>query len=155
MTPEHDAALPERESFERWASTQRMDLRKDDVLACYLDSYTGSAWTGWCAAIAQHRAQESEALRDVAAERRRQVEAEGWTPEHDDEHDGGELALAGGTYALLSASRDGWRVDDHWPWDLAWLKKSDPRRMLVKAGALILAEIERLDRATPHTKDAT
>jgi hypothetical protein len=33
-----------------------------------------------------------------------------------------------------------------WPQDWEF-KPADPRRMLVKAGALILAEIERLDRA--------
>ncbi len=34
------------------------------------------------------------ASRDMLAERRRQVEAEGWTSEHDDEHDAGEMARA-------------------------------------------------------------
>jgi hypothetical protein len=37
---------------------------------------------------------------DVLAERQRQISEEGWTPEHDDQHDGGEMAAAAGTYAL-------------------------------------------------------
>ena len=30
-------------------------------------------------------------LEEIAAERRRQIEQEGWTPEHDDQHRGGTL----------------------------------------------------------------
>ena len=103
------------------------------------------------------------ALQDVAAERRRQVEAEGWTPEHDDEHCYGEIARGAATYALLAAANESshaaipkWLKDKAaavWPWDSEWLKPSDTRRNLVKAGALILAEIERLDRATPAPGD--
>lgn len=36
-----------------------------------------------------------------------------------------------------------------WPWGSSWWKPKDPRRDLVRAGALILAEIERIDRASP------
>jgi hypothetical protein len=39
------------------------------------------------------------AVTDVMAERRRQVEQEGWTPGHDDTHDDGSLALAAVCYA--------------------------------------------------------
>lgn len=89
------------------------------------------------------------AARDVLAERRRQISAEGWTPEHDDAHDKGEMAQAAGCYALNAA---GWKTEalrGCWPlsWRAAWFKPANPRRDLVKAAALILAEIERLDRA--------
>ncbi|HDS6869012.1 TPA: hypothetical protein RRZ55_005052 [Klebsiella pneumoniae] len=90
------------------------------------------------------------AAADVLAERKRQVTTEGWTPEHDDQHVNFEMAIAGGLYAISA-------VDSHhklrnsapsaWPWDRKWWKPDGPRRDLVKAGALILAEIERLDRA--------
>ncbi|HCM7855483.1 TPA: ead/Ea22-like family protein [Klebsiella pneumoniae] len=90
------------------------------------------------------------AAADVLAERKRQVTTEGWTPEHDDQHVNFEMAIAGGLYAISA-------VDSHhklrnsapsaWPWDRKWWKTDGPRRDLVKAGALILAEIERLDRA--------
>lgn len=96
---------------------------------------------------------------DVQEERQRQQLAEGWTPEHDDQHDAGELAGAGAAYAIAAADLlhplsqgDGdYRTQPppSWPGDWAaehW-KAGEPRRMLVKAGALILAEIERLDRA--------
>ena len=88
----------------------------------------------------------SQAVLDVAAERRRQIEAEGWTPEHDDEHSVGELAKAAACYALVSAGFNPDATITVWPWHRLWWKPSDKRRNLVKAGALILAEIERLDR---------
>lgn len=94
---------------------------------------------------------DGAALGDIASERQRQIEGEGWTPEHDgDEHQGGELGRAAISYILGVAyiqepkrSTSGWP----WPWSLKWWKPSDKRRNLVKAGALIVAEIERLDRA--------
>lgn len=93
----------------------------------------------------------SQAVLDVAEERRRQIEAEGWTPEHDDEHEGRDMARAAACYALHAAGYPDVDVAvlRFWPWlDTRW-KPSTPRRNLVKAGALILAEIERLDRAAP------
>lgn len=90
------------------------------------------------------------ALQDIAAERQRQTEVEGWDSTHDDHYVDGALALAAASYAFSSAHRRGRRgfasVPDIWPWHKAWWKPAEPRRDLVKAGALIVAEIERLDR---------
>ena len=98
----------------------------------------------------------------IAWERLRQQTAEGWTPEHDDiEHQAGELASAAVAYALAPGSAQRMepngdpRVPDAWPWDPEWWKPKwtpaasrDGRiRELVKAGALIAAEIDRLQRA--------
>lgn len=93
-----------------------------------------------------------QAWLDVQAERRRQITAEGWTPEHDDAHSHGEMARAAACYALAgsSAPNDGTAallVSLAWPWDEQWWKPTSTRRDLVKACALALAEIERLDRA--------
>ncbi|MGU2655628.1 hypothetical protein ACVFMH_16750 [Pseudomonas aeruginosa] len=93
-----------------------------------------------------------QAWLDVQAERRRQVTAEGWTPEHDDAHSHGQIARAAACYALAgsSAPNDGTAallVSLAWPWDEQWWKPTSARRDLVKACALGLAEIERLDRA--------
>ncbi|HBP6211045.1 TPA: hypothetical protein L6A00_05240 [Pseudomonas aeruginosa] len=92
-----------------------------------------------------------QAWHDVQAERRRQIEAEGWTPEHDDAHSHGQMARAAACYALAgsSAPNDGTAallVSLAWPWDEQWWKPSTARRDMVKACALGLAEIERLDR---------
>ncbi|MZY38002.1 hypothetical protein GUL11_26350 [Pseudomonas aeruginosa] len=98
--------------------------------------------------------QMPQAWLDVQAERRRQITAEGWTPEHDDEHSHGQIARAAACYALAgsSAPNDGTAallVSLAWPWDEQWWKPSTARRDMVKACALGLAEIERLDRAAP------
>lgn len=95
---------------------------------------------------------EAKALADVATERKRQISAEGWSPEHDDEHNDGSLAKAAACYAVgyrihASNGEDGLRPA--WLWPRGWeFNPDDRRRELVKAGALIVAEIERLDRAS-------
>jgi hypothetical protein len=85
----------------------------------------------------------------IAAERRRQVEAEGWTPEHDAQHAAGELARAAACYALPQRERTtspGLPFPRGWPWGVrAWKPEPGDRvRELVKAGGLIAAEIDRL-----------
>lgn len=99
----------------------------------------------------------SQTTTDVLTERRRQVEAEGWTPEHDDEHGHGQMARAAACYALSGSCPPGdvtaaMLVDLAWPWPAPWWKPTTSRRDLVKAAALILAEIERLDRADLASK---
>ena len=86
------------------------------------------------------------ALLDVISERQRQRAVEGWTSEHDDAYQNSELADAAACYAIY-AHNQGLSTPAHWPWAPDWWKQSGPRRDLVKAGALILAEIERIDRA--------
>lgn len=82
----------------------------------------------------------------IAAERRRQIETEGWTPEHDDRHEHGELAIAAACYALHGIYPSSLPV---WPWAKKWDKRSKHGRVrrLEIAGALIAAEIDRLERA--------
>jgi len=92
----------------------------------------------------------------IAAERQRQVRSEGWTPEHDDQHIAGELALAAASYAQppgIRAARN-WQETGrmsgppttwpgrHWEWNPSGNRIDE----LVKAGALIAAEIDRLRR---------
>ena len=94
-----------------------------------------------------HKAEDapSDAARDVLAERQRQISAEGWTPEHDDEHDGHEMAHAAACYAYPELTAlVGVKT---WPWAAEWFKVRDHRSNYVRAAALLLAEIERLDRA--------
>lgn len=86
------------------------------------------------------------AARDVLAERQRQVTVEGWTTDHDDHHDGGEIAQAAAAYCEHAVNQ-GATVPGFWPWHEAGWKPRSPREDLVRAGALILAEIERIDRA--------
>lgn len=97
----------------------------------------------------------SPAARDVLLERIRQVEEEGWTPEHDDEHHAGEMAAAAGCYALFAHVHPNAAglCPGEWPWNAEWWKPTDYRGTLVKAGALIIAELERLDRAAEAEGD--
>jgi hypothetical protein len=92
-------------------------------------------------------------IQRIVDERARQIAKEGWTPEHDDEHVEGELALVGALYATPE-------FEDKWPstWCKDWDKRILPEyrnsllptaariRELEKAGALIAAEIDRLMR---------
>ena len=103
----------------------------------------------------------------IREERERQVQQEGWTEEHDKQHEGGELALAACCYASpvqLFILRGRHSYIDPWPdwWDDCWDKRyrnlddelipntelpTNLRvRNLVKAAALIAAEIDRLQR---------
>lgn len=108
-------------------------------------------------------------LQLIAAERERQIDAEHYDARHDDEHNGHELALAAACYAAPeaiyvseSALPHYATFTDAWPWDPkddkrirdgleAVLDADDLRadtriRQLAKAGALIAAEIDRLQR---------
>jgi hypothetical protein len=107
--------------------------------------------------LAVDAASTSTAIDALVTERARQINREGWTPEHDDQHADGALALAAACYAASGAGR---KIEqspwwDVWPWDLSDYKPGDPRRDLVRAGALIVAEIERLDRKSPSRVNAT
>jgi hypothetical protein len=78
----------------------------------------------------------------VMAERQRQITHEGWSHDHDDKHEPGDLARAGASYAM---SRRAGALED-WPWSIEWWKPTDFRRDLVKGCALIVAEGEKFDR---------
>ena len=83
----------------------------------------------------------SVAAADVIAERARQVAFPGYAHEHDDVHVNGEIARVAADYAMPGQYPVG---------GVGWVfnKSNLPRRLqLLKAGAMILAEIERLDRA--------
>jgi len=100
---------------------------------------------------------------EIASERQRQIEVEGWTPEHDDGHSDGQLAIAASIYAMFAADaashdqalrlfQDN-AYPDNWPWHAEWFKPKDRRHDLIRAAALIVAEIERLDRKTSDQRN--
>ncbi len=98
----------------------------------------------------------------VAEERQRQIAREGFDAKHDAEHDSCELVDAALCYAAVASAEvrgstaEEWPASMfngfndsliEWPWEDEWWKPSDdPIRNLVKAGALIAAEIDRLQR---------
>jgi hypothetical protein len=83
----------------------------------------------------------------IAAERQRQMNVEGYTQDHDDGHTDGELAAAAESYlfALRHRTPLDWSVPP-WPFGEP-MKRTSPIRNLVKAGALVAAEIDRRVRA--------
>jgi len=91
----------------------------------------------------------------IEQERQRQTTVEGFDSDHDDTHNSGELVNAAACYAALAQAQavGGPDAVPHpailtlWPWDKEWWKPSqDPVRNLVKAAALLAAEIDRLQR---------
>lgn len=86
----------------------------------------------------------------IADERRRQIEVEGWTPQHDDQWTRFELSRAASCYLHASESA---LITRFWPFDWKWWKPSyDKISNLIKAGALIAAEIDRLQRKDEEIK---
>lgn len=110
----------------------------------------------------------------IARERERQMrsvleDGEGYKSSHDDKHDKREIACAAHAYLDHYTSRawvfendldmpgvaDGPKTyrseppPDSWPWDNSYWNPQEPLRDLVKAGALIAAEIDRLIRNKP------
>jgi hypothetical protein len=125
----------------------------DDYLAKAVFNLPPMAQRFARAALAQPAEPVTAAACDVLAERARQIGAEGWTAAHDDKYASRELSRAAACYALHTEPVG--NVGDYlrfWPWPADWWKPTNYRRNLVKAGALILAEIERTDRAERITK---
>lgn len=106
----------------------------------------------------------SEAEFDVLRERRRQVVNEGFDAAHDDAHGDGALTKAALCYGIHATVRMQLEAGNHpaqeidaiagaaklppsWPWARQWWKPGTTRACLVKAVALLIAEIERVDRA--------
>lgn len=96
----------------------------------------------------------SKAEYDVLAERSRQVLEEGWDAAHDDSHGEGNMAVAAACYALVGTGADHYlsrgvaaTLWGYTGWAEGWFKPKTIRRNLVRAAALMIAEIERIDRA--------
>lgn len=104
----------------------------------------------------------------IAEERERQVSQERWTAEHDDRHKENQLLNAAGCYIQHVIGR-GWLLGSplldalshikngkslyrkeprprDWPWAKRWWKPKGKIEDLVRAGALIAAEIDRIQR---------
>ncbi len=101
--------------------------------------------------------------KEILSERLRQIGEEEFSAERDDKYFNEELSMAAACYALTDEARDcivsvenlclkqyekGLLKEFIWPFKKEWWKPSpdNRRRELIKAAALIIAEIERLDR---------
>ena len=107
-----------------------------------------------------------QALFEVGMERERQHDR--WGDAHDDEHEDGSLAVAAVCYVEnepIFVKRQGATYvtfQDPWPWDggdprchrsnVPTYGHREYRRSLIQAAALLVAEVERLDRARGRAK---
>ncbi|WP_339025754.1 hypothetical protein [Leclercia pneumoniae] len=157
MTKERDALAAEnaglkaaaKETLAHWAAAEpgEMEPMMDKCMPSLRVAYCETPATD--SFLAEVRAQGvkslSNAAQSVISERQRQQSVEGWTPEHDDQYSKSQLLWASSCYVLNTIQPFN-RIPLDWPWAPEWWKPTNPRRDLVKAGALILAEIERIDR---------
>ena len=140
--------------------------REHCAVAAHIGQYLRTEIMSW--SVEPHESVTSE----IARERERQIEAEGWTREHDGQHTKHEIAKAAACYAYAAALPDDmreillsltpadvmhrWRelptIGRMWPWNWEWWKPKSRRRDLVRAAALIVAEIERLDRIAQRSE---
>ena len=121
--------------------------RLNDEPVAWLDGKAGCVALEALSAVEPFVLTAIPAIDDVIAERLRQVEQEGYSTAHDDEHTGCDLTKAAGAYALYADSYPNpGEPPPIWPWAPEAWKPKDYRRDLVRAAALLLAEIERMDR---------
>ncbi len=87
-------------------------------------------------------------IEEIAAERERQKAVECWSDVQDDQYHDQELSRAAASYACPEylGSREEDLCPAPWPWLKKWWKPTTRRRNLIKAAALLVAEIERIDR---------
>lgn len=93
------------------------------------------------------------AMADVIDERKRQVIKEGFDTAHDDAYTDNELVRASACFSLYAAGFSKDTLSHLWPrsWSLEWFKDATPRRLLVKAAAPLIAQIEKIDREAGKT----
>lgn len=92
----------------------------------------------------------SKGAKLIAEERRRQVEEEGWDAKHDAQHSPGDLSYVARCYTSVYI-HENTPLPEGWPWNVEYWKPSDDKiKNLVRAGALIAAEIDLLLRRKKH-----
>ena len=85
----------------------------------------------------------------ITEERLRQINEEGWTLQHDDMWANNQLVGAAVCYLMwkiVGSDMFNKTYDYLWKWDNKWWKPKERIHNLVVAGALIAAEIDRIQR---------
>lgn len=126
-------ATAERQRLANMASEGDWDAVRELMNAAHADAIANPDDAVWSDRVvaAQHAllatltarraaAMEGGGAGLIATERRRQVDAEGWTAEHDDAHRNGEMARAAAVYAWGEVRPV--FVKKAWPWSPEWFK---------------------------------
>ena len=128
--------------------------------------YDKELWGDKAASYKPKNAPSQRGIFLIAQERARQIEVEGYTPENDARLADGQLAIAAACYALADLPTKVWKrkklskggiaFEDGWPLnpEVDKREKGDRLKNLIKAGALIAAEIDRIKRQEETTKAA-
>lgn len=100
---------------------------------------------------AQRKDSDLAGIEIISEERQRHFSVEGWTIEDDQKYTNGQLVDAAICYAMEPEDRKIFKEFflRFWPWSKAWWKPTPDNRIkeLAKAGALIAAEIDRLQNS--------
>ncbi|WP_329767347.1 hypothetical protein [Stenotrophomonas maltophilia] len=116
--------------------------------------HDGNGWRPLYAAPPAQAVDLGTGIKAIASERERQLCIEGFSRDSDEQYREGELARAATAYVQLAAmdlqvgSRKHIASQEppfFWPWAQEWWKPVDARRDLVRAGALIAAQIDLID----------
>lgn len=116
--------------------------------------------TDLCTVCLESAEPHAVALLTFGRERARQVSVEGYDEGHDDGYRNGQLGKAAACYAIVASSppdRDAFPAGHPpslWPWDPEHWKPKDPASDLVRAGALLVAELERRLRAEARDRES-
>jgi len=91
---------------------------------------------------------------EIVVERAWQID-EGLTSRQEDALEDGELSGAAGFYAMYAFNKKGSWAPEQWPWGIKDWETKPVRKILITAAALIIAEIERMDRKKCAHKNLT
>lgn len=104
--------------------------------------------------------QTLQAMTKIAIEREKLIMLAGFDSLHDDQQLQSELVMAANSYALNAIASDEERTrfeaaaPPAWPLDVDRWQPGDRKQDLIRAAALLVAEIERLNRLKPESVDA-
>jgi hypothetical protein len=116
----------------KWHVGPSADIAK---VAAGMTTLTGADSTGWTL---------------IVGERSRQITHERKLSSGDDRYAHGELATAAKCYLSMQAEARNNAPPAGWPFERTWWKPKDRASNLRRAGALYLAEADRLDRLGQH-----
>jgi hypothetical protein len=96
-------------------------------------------------------------LDDIRMKRQRQIVIHSHPPEEDDRHADGSVGIGAIPY-IQAANQQTLGLKDKelqtfWPWPERFKPSADPRENLINAAALLVAEIERIDREAAKVRE--